>query len=70
MSDEDSDSDEATSSGRHRDRFRTERRSSTSTSAPTAASKVEKRDIPDTLGETNAECDYNVILSTSVHKFA
>jgi len=49
-SDEDSDSDEADKMSRRRDRFRTERASSATALQPTAASKAEKRDIPDTLG--------------------
>jgi len=48
-SDEDSDSDDANTS-RHRDRFRTERAASSSAATPT--NRVEKRDIPDTLGVT------------------
>jgi len=52
-SDEDSDSDDANMSSRHRDRFRTERSASGSAAAQlTAASKSEKRDIPDTLGKS------------------
>ena len=52
-SDEDSDSDDANATSRHRDRFRTERGTSVSAALPLApASKADKRDIPDTLGET------------------
>jgi len=51
-SDEDSDSDDANTS-RRRDRFRTERGTSDSTTLlQTPVNKAEKRDIPDTLGET------------------
>lgn len=52
-SDEDSDSDDANTTSRHRDRFRTERVASDSKTLLSApANKADKRDIPDTLGET------------------
>ena len=51
-SDEDSDSDD-TDTSRRRGRFRTERDTAdTAMSLPTPVNKAEKRDIPDTLGET------------------
>ena len=52
-SDEDSDSDDTNTASRHRDRFRTERDTSdSSVLLSTPANKSDKRDIPETLGET------------------